>query len=369
MSAVDLRLDGRTLVRLIDATSGDVRAVERRLGLPAIDAGGDTTPELTIRYADGLPIVGRLRTVGRDEGAFTDDVFVVRRGTRPIAILRFERIGGDDAEILVERGAGAPAQLVSLVNLGILGHGRVALHAAAVVHEGRGIAACGWSGSGKTEVLLGYLERGASAVGDEWIDATPSSGRLVGLPSPIRVQDWHLEQLPGLRGRIGRGSRLAMAAAAAVERSGRGVAGVGRVVPGSGALRRTAARAGAKRHIDVPPATLFGAERLADAATLDIVFLLETGTDDTIRVEPIDPAVVAARMALAHVHHRRALLGWYWQARFAFPDRSNPLLERIEAVERERLTELFVGRPAFRVDHPHRVDITELVAAMEAHGR
>lgn len=395
--AIDLRLDGHVLVRLLDPTPADRAAVERRLGLQGVPAsathpaqpgpagGGDPAPpgpagagepavasdapgepELTLRYVDDLPLHGPLRTVGRDDGAFTDDAFVIRRGRRPIAIVPLERIGQPGAELMVLRGSGAPARLVSLVNLGLLGHGRIALHAAAVECDGRGIAACGWSGSGKTEVLLGYVARGARVVGDEWIHATPATGRLVGLPEPVRVQDWHLAQVPELADRIGRRARLAMRGAAVVERLSRTVGTAARPVPGSGLLRAGAGRAAGRRHRDIAPERLLPADRRAAATSLDVLYLLETGLDPAIRVEPIDPARVAARMALAHVHHRRALLDWYWQARYAFPDRTNPLLERIEAVERDRLETLFASRPAFRVDHPHAVDVRALVDAMEA---
>lgn len=371
-STTDLLLDGRPLLRLVDPTPADLRAVADRLGLaPADDddasAGGGASahasPVLVLRYVASLPISGTLRTVGRDDGAFDDDAFVIRAGSRPVAIVPFERIGQPGAEITVVRGTGVPGRLVSLLNLALLGHDRIALHASAVELDGLGIAACGWSGSGKTEAMLGLVHAGGRFVGDEWT-VLDAGGRLVGLPERIRIQDWHAAQLPSLRDAIGSPAVLRMRAAAAAERGGRWLGRAPRRVPMIRAVGRGAARVGSRRHVDVPADVLFGPDRRAAATTLDRLVLLETSTDPRIRVEPIDPALVADRLALAHVHHRRELLGWYWQSRFAFPDRRNALLDQIESVERERLAAAFSGRPAIRVEHPHAVDIAALGRAI-----
>jgi hypothetical protein len=360
----EFRLDGRTLVRLFDADRADEAAVAARLGLRPLRAPTsvvDGAPDLVLRYVDELPISGRIRTAGRDEGAWTDDAFVIRRGSRPVALVPFEAIGRSAAEILVVRGTGAPAKLVSLLNLALLGGERIAVHAAAVVHGGLGIAACGWSGSGKTEVLLAFTDRGARYVGDEWIHA--SAAGMTGLPTPVRVQDWHLEQLPELRAAIGRGTRLRLTAAGAIDGVVDGLSR--RRIGGSRRIARLARPLAGRRWVDVPPARLFGADRIAAGVPLDRLFLLETGFDETVRVEPIDPATVADRLALAHVHHRRELLSWYWQSRYAFPERTNELLEQSAAVERRRLAELFAGRPAYRVEHPHSVSLVRLTDEME----
>jgi hypothetical protein len=357
---VDFRLDGRTLVRLVGPANGDVRAARARLGLAPVAVDGPLgdaaagPAELTIRYVDELGVTGPLRSVGRDEGAYTDDAFVIRKGRRPIAIVPLERIGGDAAEIAMVRDSGVPASLVPLVNLGLLGHGRVALHGSAVVHEGRGIAAVGWSGGGKTDVLLGFMDRGARDVGDEWLHADPETGRIVGLPEPIRVEAAHLEAFPALRERIPRRARAAMTAGRAIGR-----------VPGLDGTGRVTRRLGGRPYVDLPPAKLFGPERLADGTSLDVVVWLETGLGDRVRVEPIEPASVAERLAFAHIHHRRNLLALYWQMRYAFPDRSNALLDDIAAIERERLARCFAGRPAIRVEGPSNVDGRALVDAIE----
>lgn len=351
------RLDGRTLIRLIDAAPRDADAVRSRLGLRQLDdqTDGDTRPDLTIRYVDDLGLRGPLRMVGRDEGAYTDDAFVERRNGQPVGIMPLERIGVDDAEIVMVRGAGAPRRLVSLLNLAVLGHGRVALHGSAVVHRERGIAAVGWSGSGKTDVLLGFMARGALAVGDEWLHATPGDGRVVGLPTRVRVEAHHIRQLPALRDRIPMATRAAMEVAGVLGRGGRAVASAG-------------GRLGARRYVDVAPAKLFGGDRQAGSADLDVVIWLEPAAAHTVDVEvvPVEATEIARRLAFAHVHHRRSLLQWYWQGRYAFPERANPLLDDIGTVECERLIATFAGRRTFRARYGPSTDIATMIDAIEA---
>lgn len=355
---VDLAAGGRLLLRLVDPAAADRRAIEARLGLSAVDRAQDDDPLLTIRYVATLDVGPTLRTVGTDDGAFDERSFVIRAGGRAVAIVPLERIGQPGAEIVARRGSGVPGRLVSLLNLALLGRGGIALHASAVELDGLGIAACGWSGSGKTEAMLGLMDLGGRFVGDEWTYV--HDGRLVGLPERIRIQDWHAAQLPWLGPRIGRAAAWRMGAAATAQRGGTWLGRTPRAVPGMRAVARGAGRLGSRRHVDLAVATLFEEPRRAASAALDRIVLLETSTAPGIRAEPVDPLVVAQRLALAHVHHRRELLGWYWQARFAFPDRRNALLDDIEGVERQRLESVFEGRPAVRVEHPHGVDIAEL---------
>jgi hypothetical protein len=353
---LDLSLGGRVLLRLVDPAATDVRAVESRLGLTAVAAGPDDEPLLTIRYVPTLAVDPALRTVGKDDGAFDERSFVIRAGGRAVAIVPFERIGQPGAEIVARRGSGVPGRLVSMLNLAMLGGRGIALHASAVELDGLGIAACGWSGSGKTEAMLGLMDQGGRFVGDEWTYL--QDGRLVGLPERIRIQDWHAAQVPWLRERVSRGAAWRMGAAATAQRGG---TWLGRTaIPGVRSVARGAQRVGGRRHVDLPVAALFDASRRAASSALDRIVLLEPSTAPGIRAEPIDPLLVARRLALAHVHHRRELLGWYWQARFAFPDRRNDLLDDIEMVERHRLEGALAGRPAIRVEHPHTVDIAEL---------
>jgi hypothetical protein len=64
----------------------------------------------------------------------------------------------------------------------------------------------------------------------------------------------------------------------------------------------------------------------------------------------------------------------YRQFRYAFPDRSSPLLESVGELEARLLSERLDHVPAAKVTHPHPCDVHELgravlEAAREAHTR
>ena len=58
----------------------------------------------------------------------------------------------------------------------------------------------GWSKGGKTEALLAAMARGCLLRGRR-VGLPHPDGEMLGLPEPIRVWDWHLEQFPELRQR------------------------------------------------------------------------------------------------------------------------------------------------------------------------
>ncbi|HZM15524.1 MAG TPA: hypothetical protein VFE28_05935, partial [Candidatus Krumholzibacteria bacterium] len=75
---VDYDLHGIVGIRLLGARAADVAAVDRQLG--PIRRPLQRPPDLTLRFVEQLQPAGRLRLLGRDEAAFTDDAFLVLRG-------------------------------------------------------------------------------------------------------------------------------------------------------------------------------------------------------------------------------------------------------------------------------------------------
>jgi hypothetical protein len=117
-------------------------------------------------------------------------------------------------------------------------------------------------------------------------------------------------------------------------------------------------------HADIDPDVLFGSDRRATGVSLDVVYWMVPGDGKSIVVTDADPSDVAARMAVAHHHHRRNLLEAYWRFRYAFPERRNELIDDAEARERQLLGEALAGTRVFRVDHPKPVNLDQLAAAM-----
>jgi hypothetical protein len=362
--AVDYDLGGIVGIRLQGATPAEERLVTRQLG--PIRSRLAREPDLVIRFVEKLALGGPLRLLGADDvGYCAPDAFVVLRGkqkSRARVLLPLDRVGGS-LEIVCERGLAAVPHLVALVNLTALARGALPLHASAFLWNGTGVLATGWAKGGKTEALLAFLTEGAAYVGDEWVYLAGDGSRMIGIPEPIRVWDWQLEEVPWLAGRLRRGERARLAGLrAAAGATGRIAAGTGRA---AGLARRARPLLDRQRYVHVPPREVFGADRCIGEAVPSKLFFVATHEAPEVVVSPADPAEIARRMVFSLGEERADLLSCYRKFRFAFPERSSPLLEDCEARERELLARALGGLEAYEVLHPYPVPIPALFQAMK----
>jgi hypothetical protein len=349
-TAIDYDLHGLAGVRVVGATPRDAAAVDRQLGL--IRAPLRRDPDVVVRFVDHLDVVGPLRMLGVDEAGFTDDAFLVLRArhkARARVLIPLDRIGRR-CEIVCEHGLPAVPLLIATLNLTVLARGALPLHASAFLYDGRGVVVTGWSKGGKTEAVLAFVARGARFVGDEWVYVEPDGGTVHGLPEPLRLWDWHLRQLPDLHARIARGERARLAA----------VRGASVAAPG----RRLASLLARQRHVDIAPQTLFPPGAMALTAPFDRLFLSVSRQHPDTAARPLDPAEVAARMAFSLQHERAPLTRAYEQFRFAFPGRSNPVLDAACESERKLLEQVMEDKVAYAIDHPYPVDLETLFEVM-----
>lgn len=357
---LDFDLHGLVAIRLVGATPGDAAAVARQLG--PLQAVVDREPDLVIRFVEGLERSARVRLIGVDDAGFTDDAFLVLRSKHksPARVkIDFSELGGP-AEIVCERGLAAVPLLIPILNMTLLGKGVLPLHASAFIHDGIGVVATGWSKGGKTEALLAFASHGAEYVGDEWVYIPGDGGRVFGIPEPIRMWRWQLQQLPQYERLIGRGERARLRALDALQ-------------GGASAWRRGPAgraRALLKRqlYVDVDPQRLFG--RLGGmAAPFDRLFLLVGHEQQDVTVERIDPSEVARRMVFSLQHENLELTAAYLKYRFAFPESSSDLLEQAASLQRDALLQVLADKPAFVVHHPYPVSLDRLFGAMHGYCR
>ena len=370
---VDFDLGGVVGVRLVDAGPADRGAVARQLG--PIEKPLAREPDLVLRFVERLAGTGTRRFVGLDDAAFDEQAFLLLRGkhkSRAAVEVPFERLGGR-CELLCERGMAAVPLLVPMINFTALAKGVLPLHAAAFVHRGRGVLATGWSKGGKTETLLAFLSRGARYVGDEWTYLTRDGRGMFGIPEPIRVWSWHLDSLPELRTHLSAGER------ARLSMLGFMTGGMGRMTDG-GARHASAATRSMNRFsallrgqmcVDLPPERLFpgslsttNGSDTAPAVPEVLLFVMSCDAPE-IRVEPIAPEIVAARMRASLAEEDLRLASCYHKFRFAFPERSNPLFERAAEMRAELLTSALSGKRAFEVRHPYPVSLPALYEALE----
>lgn len=364
---MDFDLHGFVGVRCVDAEPRDLAAVSRQLGPLRAELARE--PDVVLRFVDRIRPSSPLRQLEVDDVAFSDDAFFVLRGkhkSRTMVQIPFDRIGGR-CEIVCERGLSAVPLLIAVVNATALARGHLPLHAAAFVHGGVGALVTGWSKGGKTETLLAFMARGARYVGDEWVYLDEGGRRMFGIPEPIRVWQWHLDQLPGFRERLARRQRMTLGALSAA------AAGAERALSGdrlrSSAPGRLAVRAlpllKKQLHVDWPPAELFGASSLALSGTPDRVFFVMSHELAEVTAEPMDPGEIADRMVSSLAYEREDLMSCYRKFRFAFPERANPLLDRADEIQRTLLGKALEGKRAYQVRHPYPAGLSDLFSVIE----
>lgn len=359
--AIDFNLHDLVAIRVHGAQRADITAVARQLGPIQRSFSGE--PDITLRFVDQLETHGTLRTLGKDDAAFTDDAFLVLRSkhkARARVQIPLERVG-EPLTITAERGAPAIPLLIPIINLAALAKGALPLHASAFLHRGVGVLNTGWSKGGKTEALLGFMEHGAQYIGDEWVYLAADGATMYGIPEPIRIWDWYLEQMPRYRALAGRGDRLRIRALkAAVDLE----AALPRM-PGRKAAARLARVVERQLYVDLPPEKVFPPEAFALTGPLDTVFLVASVDAPGVRVQPISAAEVAERMVFSLQYERLPFMEYYHMFRFAFPDRRSALLENVESIQRDRLRAVLDGKPCYRVEHPYPAVIEDLYQAMQ----
>jgi len=360
-TATDFDIHGVVGVRLLGGSPRDVAAVTRQLG--PFQSRLDREPDITVRFVDDLPVAG-LQWVEFGRTGFTDEGFyIVQSGKRPARVtLKFEEIG-ERPEIVCQRGLKSVPHLMAIATLVALKRGYVPIHGSAFVSRGVGVLVAGWAKGGKTESLLAFAGEGAEYIGDEWILLTPDGGML-GIPEHIRLQDWHLAQLPAVRTRVSLGKRLFFRGVRALESFHRAISGspLSRLWPG-GIVGEALPPLRRQLNAQLNPGDVF-ARQGSFSGRLDKVFLMVSHDRPEIAVSSVEPSEVAGRMTASVAFERAPILA-AWQAyQYAFPDRRSPFLDQIDSLQRAGLSHLLAGRDAYVVRHPYPCSLRALYDAM-----
>ena len=362
LSTVDFNLHGFVGIRLLDATAKEVKTITRQLG--PIQAPLTTDPDITIRFVDQLPLTSGLRYLGVNDVGFTDDAFFILRGkhkTRALVQIPFAQIGGR-CEIVCERGLAAVPLLIAIVNLTALNKGILPLHASAFNYNGSGILTTGWAKGGKTETLLSFMAHGATYIGDEWVYLSGDGDRMFGIPEPIRIWDWHLQELPQYWALVGRSDRTRLRSLRAVARTIEQITPSGKNGGSASAklLKRIAHVLKQQLYVHIPPQKFAGQKFEPMVGHLNKIFFVASHETSDITVTPVDPQEIAERMVFSLQAERLDVLAYYLKFRFAFPQAHNELIEQAEERQRALLTKLLAGKASYAVYHPYPVSIPAL---------
>lgn len=359
----DFDLHGIVGIRLLNPTPRDLAAVKKQLG--PIQSPLSRTPDIVIRFVDRIPLSSPVRYLGVDDVGFTDDAFLIFRGKYQARVkvqIPFDQIGNQQCRIVCESGLPAVPLLIAILNLVAVSKGALPLHASAFNYNGKGILTTGWSKGGKTEMLLTFAAHGAEYIGDEWVYLSSDGCHMYGIPEPIRVWNWHLQQMSFYRAKISRRDLVRLQALNMFAKSLDVMESLGNG-RGSSLLRLTRrinALLKKQRHVDLPPEKVFGQTAGTTKGNPDKVFFVATRDEPQITVQPIDPQEVVQRMVFSLQEERREFLSYYRKFRFAFPEAENTFIDHIEDTQRRVLSQVMDGKEAYVVYHPYPFSLPTL---------
>lgn len=366
LTPVDYNLHGIVGIRVLNATAHDVAVITRQVG--PIQKPLSQDPDIVIRFVDRLQTSTPIRYLGVEDAGFTDDAFLVLRSkhkSRALVQIPFEKIG-QKCEIICERGLPAVPLLIPIINLTALAKGALPMHASAFTYNGKGVLITGWAKGGKTETLLAFMANGAKHVGDEWIYISQDGQRMYGIPEPIRVWDWHLQDLPQYWSLVDRSDRFRLRGLNMIVDSMDKMAS-SKVVRGSAAgklMRRVTPILKRQQYVHLPPKKIFGHDAGSLVGDLEKVFFVASHETADITVNPMDSLEIASRMVFSLQEERADFMNYYLKFRFAFPEMRNELIEQAEERQRDMLRNVLTNKESYAVYHPYPVSIPSLFDAI-----
>ena len=308
-------LSGRLRVGIQDLQESQRRDVVAQLD-PFPPGIGSLPPDLLLRGMPAVPAsdLEELQGPARDglrTARHRDGRLLVRYGRYWVSVP-----SPFDAQPQIELEAGLrPAACWSdvvrpVVQQRLHDTGAVAVHSAAVQHDDGAILLAGWSESGKTEVALALVERGARFLSDKWTIAG-ADGEVSAFPVGVGIRGWALPALPTLRSSLPAAARFRLSAARVLTPATRPLQST--AVPGRLLSRVVQGLAGAVElggRVGVTPSAV----RRAYADTADparrlplrTVVVLVSGSSGAVQVRDQDPAWAAARLARTGAYERRA---------------------------------------------------------------
>jgi hypothetical protein len=360
---LDLHLCESFRIRLQGAGPADADAISRQLGLPLTHPQGKAA--VTVEFSDGLD-AGDMTLFGAGHVGFTNDEFRILRDSTGRSVdvsIPFEKLGRQTT-LKVRRGVDHIPLLPNIVCFTALCRGFLPIHASSFRFQEQGVMVAGWCEGGKTEALLGFLDQGAQPIADDWTLLDPSLEKMIGLPLPVTLWDWHLTELPSIRHRLPRRTRAQQGALRGCDRFLDFVNRRRVPMPFGGLRRKLEGLVRRQRHVCLPMAQLSSTQ--TSPTPIDKLFLIENHSSSSTRIAPIDPHKVADRMVWALEQEMKPLREFYTMYRFAFPERSNQLFESTATIHNERLHKAFAGKEAYLITHPHPAPIGRIVSEMQA---
>jgi hypothetical protein len=306
--------------------------------------------------------------LGVDDAWFNDDSFLVTGAEHQTNLrvkIPFEEIGGQ-CEIVCERGLSVVPLLIPIINLTALSKGAIPLHASAFNYKGIGIITTGWPHGSKTGALLGFMEKGATYIGDDLVYLTEDGSHMYGLPQSITVRHRYLQDLPRYRVLVGRSDRTrlrSIKAFVSLTNFAMNRNGHSRAWPLWG-LSKVVRALDNRMSVDLAPHELFGTALCEPASSVEKVFLVISCETHRVTVQSISPREAARRLVFSVQHELLNLRSYYLKFRFAFTELRNEIIERAEEIQRQMLLRALANKQSYVVFHPYPMSASALFNAI-----
>jgi hypothetical protein len=301
-----------------------------------------------------------LRYIELNQYGYSESGFVMlTEGKNPKKIrIPLEDVG-TQFTIHYEPGTRTIPSLEGLVNLTAIAKGTLPLHAAAFCHNQKTILASGWPQGGKTSILLAFSLHGAQYISDDWTYLTPSQ-HVLGLPLPMTLRAWQLEQIPRIKQRIGTRKHFRLRALKYLRSAAELIAQMNSPQSLTSASAKIVRRLEKYENISVAPELVFAECSSAISRSVDMIFLPVSHDSPEIYIEE-----VSSERGLAHLHQIQMyewapILAAYQAYQAVVPEKHNHFLETLPNTLRDLIAARLRDIPIYRVYHPHPVNLDAL---------
>jgi len=244
----------------------------------------------------------------------------------------------------------------------ILDQGSVFIHSSsAVIHE-QGVLFSAWAHTGKTNVILGLLKRGACYLSDDWTIANNST--RFAYPKSLNLFSYNFVHYPELRKNIpGKLKFLFGVSSMIIAMLKPFCRGHSLLSHYANAVRETL---DAKAHVRIPLNRAYPDIKMPAQASLTKLFLVQRHQEKKVVFEPLSPEDYAARMSACLKYERRDFEGWYSMSKFADKNIYSEFVESLDKKEQDLLVQIASQHPPMKFLLPDLSPMKEVVDQVEA---
>ncbi|MEK6256721.1 MAG: hypothetical protein N2C13_05320, partial [Chloroflexota bacterium] len=267
-----------------------------------------------------------------------------------------DQIGGE-IEIVCKRGITRIPLLKEILKLYFLKLNIFSLHASAIEYDQKGIVVLGWAQGGKTSALLAYIQQGARFVADDWVLYDSENDRVFGLPGRLSISDHHIQQMPVLKSKLEKSTRLRLWGLKQLINFLSLVAKVFRW----GIAHKAINMLQGLLQVSLHPKDIFLPKSIIEYVSPRKMVFMTSHSEIAFEAQEITQNELVDFIIPANDFEYNHLRETYLAFLFAFPGRRNLLIERRQYIEISLLKRALIGKETFRIYHPYPFQISAFI--------